>query len=360
MKHLLSILILVGFQTQSQAQISYTPVFIEACTHEIVRPESWMLLNEMGTLTSKENSKQSIVLPRAGEYKLIMGGLYVEVPVQIGTQPVQSDTLLLPRLMVGYLLSDPPISVYTDCGNVLAEGTITDYYLDSTIRMMGSFKKGRAIDTVWTYYPSGKVQRIEFNTAEEYHFATKTYFESGSIETASDKSQKVDKVFYPTGGLKSIESNKGKISRKEYYENGTLKLDEGLQKRMQFDSLEHTTNFVTRHKVPFTSFGIFPGSYKTKWIAYDANENKTRRIDQKSLGYSAINKSIKEIHHSEFEKATFWKNGKKHLEIYRLYDDNGMHFIVSKNIGGKWKEVSRFKKDDLHNTIEAITNGKEY
>ena len=360
MKHLLSILILVGFQTQSQAQISYTPVFFDGCTHEVVDPESWVLIDALGSHTSKKKSGKSIVVPRAGDYKLIIGGRLVEVPVHIEAQSIQKDTLLLPRLTKRYLLSDPPITVYSDCENMLAEGSITDYYLDSTIRLKGSFKQGRAIDTVRNYFPNGSLERIELYTTWGFNYLTKTYFVSGNIETTSDLRNEVFEKFYPSGGLKSIESNKGKVSRKEYYENGTLKLDEGLQKRMKFDSLGHTTNFIKRHKVPFTSFAIFPGSYKTKWIAYDANENKTRRIDQKSLGYSAINKSIKEIHHSEFEKAIFWKNGKKYLKIYRLYDDAGMYFIVSKHIGGKWKEVSRFKKDDLHDAIEAISNGKEY
>ena len=118
-------------------------------------------------------------LPSFGEYQLHLEiGEEPEI-INIQKYGLNTDTFYIKRVNLAVYASNPPHSEFFDC-NKLANGAITDYYYNGSIRLTSNFKNGQPIDTLKRYYRNGMTQEVYIPQKRKRQQIY--YFKNGNIK----------------------------------------------------------------------------------------------------------------------------------------------------------------------------------
>ena len=334
--------------TKSQSQeIIYKPVFISQCTGEKVSIDWWLSHSSIDSfyLLNMGEYQDSLLLPILGSYKL-----YHEYDLDYSENKPQKkffnygiyyDTILLERLVFVRVVG--PYAKYHDCDSQ-ANGLVIDYFYNGNIRKIGTFKDGDAVDTVKVYYPSGVLREMEIPQEKRWM----KYYPNVILASDYNTSKRYDKTYYATGRLSEMHTWKRKsqfYKRKEYFENGTLRVNENQRRRLVFTKEEMLIEKIRCRRSIF-KLKTYNGyrhnwSYDYKWIFYDNLGRKKARIHLRKIDvYQSYPNKYSVI--DDAYSITCYKDGKKFQSF--SFDLKDQNFIGYNN--NYLLEVHHYSKDN--------------
>lgn len=298
----LTLLLTLLLPTALLGQVTYAPVFMNACTQEAedVGKVFWELIDTSRRIFSLNSGRSVIQLPQEGAYTLYYRikdntphwlHSYVEHPALLLNQPVTSDTIWLARLReIACDRINPTARVtykYLYCDN-LADGVLKDYYADGSLKIKGKFANGEATDSVFYYNKAGLLVSLFVPYRDQRFY----YYDNGQIEQVESDDYTLKKVYYPNGQLKSDENHLLDIN-KYYYENGQLKEMNSLVHHVEKQYYEDGQLKKIRH---FKGYIQGPEStyYANGQLAIKKNKTSCRRYHPEGLLIDKLKRKITE------------------------------------------------------------------
>lgn len=339
----------------SQAQIVFKPLFIDACTGNIaVSKTTWFLTDSLKNkygpdymhfqasdgLWSERVKTDSIPLS-PGNYDFhFMSDDRPPIRLNLFGSGVISDTFYIEKLLFEW--SDrSPFYCYKYCDSI-ANGQLTEYDHNGKISMTGTFINGLAVDTIKTYYPSGKLFQKLVYTGKERR--TISFYENGNILSEYDSKKRIGKKYdefgrviylnvgnhetqvfgYHLNGQLGIYSSESTIYI--YNEEGVL-LDEFQRQRRLLPYKEENYRFK------YTSRNV-----KNTWLRVMYYDEMYIRFSE--IFYTGQIKKVIVTDHGKVTKYTFWKN--KYAPIYKVFVKQGM----------RWKQTGKVEEAEFLKLIQ--------
>ena len=290
-------------------QITFEPTFINQCSNEVLQFQYW---NISDSSKAYDFNLKKVDLPKVGNYQLKIN-FGSPINITINKNGIIRDTFFTKRITHNKQISNPSTSKYLDCDS-LANGKISDYYFNGKIRMKGTFEKGQAIDTLFSYNRSGQLTEILIPNKKNWKKIT--YFKNGKIKSIYDKEKKYEKEFHPSGQLKKDKtwSRKNKITLKGYFPNGKLKRKQSHKKLEIYNEDKVVIEKMKRKEILIFE-RLFARKkhgkerfYKYKWESFDPRGIIKRKIifDGDHFKGSPFPDSIQQINDFLFENTIFY------------------------------------------------------
>lgn len=329
-------------------QITFEPTFIDPCTNKIDDNPLWVITDMVKTKwhwPDPFNSNQAI-LPKSGTYKIYIDfGEPVEFTVN--GNGINKDTFLTKRLVHHFYRSPHPLINYSDCDS-LANGEIIDYYYNNgKIRKKGTFKNGKVIDTLFSYFKSG--QQREIVIPKKKGWKRINYFKNGQIKS------------------EEIKAKKKKSTLKEYFPNGILKRNQTHKKLEIYNQKKVVVEKMKRKEIL-----IFERLFKKKkhgrekfyeynWESFDDRGIIKRKIifDSDHFDKSPFPDSVQQINDFLFEEIIFYFNGKEFKKVALELENRkslSRKLVVYRKEGKEWTRERTTSINKVHKMIENYTN----
>ncbi|WP_298518151.1 hypothetical protein [uncultured Kordia sp.] len=365
MKRILYILFLILSQTVF-GQIRYEPTFINQCTDKVEENVLWYVTDSDTTYGFDYEQSKSISLPKLGTYQLHYN-FEDPIKIEILDSGVNRDTLLLKKISLAIYVSNPPHSEYFDCDS-LANGKITDFYMNGNKRMQGVFKNGQPVDSLFSYHRNGQLSELFIQNKKSWKKSI--YFKNGQLHSVYNTKKRFEKEYYQNGQIKKERSwsKKYHVKSTEYFQNGQISKQWNRRKLKIFNKEGNLIEKIKRKeflvlrrifsKDPYERNNRF---YKYKWETFTQNEMPKRKIVFHEEGFlmTPFPDSIQQIKPFLFDNITFFKNGQeiKKLES-KFVPENGKYiyklFIYRKE-ENEWIEEKVTAIDDVHKIITAYS-----
>ncbi len=237
-------------------------------------------------------------------------------------------------------ISDPPFSEYLSCGEK-ANGPVTDYYFDGTIRQAGTFKDGQLDGFLKIYSHSGKLKEIRFKHKKKW--STTEY--------------------YANGNIKSYNGNINGFEQKEYYEGEKLKSYETRSGFMLYSTKGSILQHLTWKKIRRSKFfkddnrELYQYTfrrYKDSGLGYKTQETI---FESYTEPYFFNKKKIdEELSNNTIRHIGFYSGEEQLIRIE--VDKNGPEATLSIKIGKKWHKERLATREDLSAAI--VEYAKEF
>lgn len=347
MKKLLYIFIIL-ISNSIVAQITFEPVFMSQCSREVGELD-WFVTDTNGVFVMNEYGSKSVSLPKIGKYTLHLNFDDGPFTISISKEGLTRDTFLLKRIQFVTYVSNPPRSEYLDCDS-LANGEIIDYYTNGNKRMQGVFINGQPIDSVFSYYESGKLSEIFIPNQKKWKQIT--YFENGQIQSIEDNNDRYEKEYYTNGQLKKERywSDKFHHEMTEYYANGGVKMLSDYKMFRRFNEKGILIEKIKRRDISFFNrlfakniYDHFNKEFRYKWQTFDANGIIQRKIIFENNGISmdhSFPNKVEQINYCFFNKIIFFENGIKAIKLDFKYvkenDESIRKFFIYKKRKNRW------------------------
>lgn len=187
-------------------KIEFKPIFINQCDGKITNKVDWVLLDSNNNVVVFFELEDVVALPYLGNYKLYETDDFFQeddnyYAINIEKQGLNTDTFYTKKIELLLYVSNPHRSGHYSCGH-LASGTLTDYYYNGNIRLIGTFKDGQPIDTLKEFYTDGAIKEIDIPKTKQRII----YFRNGNVKfTAFNRSKRKRHIveYYENGNLKS-------------------------------------------------------------------------------------------------------------------------------------------------------------
>ena len=234
MKKLFYIITLIVSQSL-YSQITYKPIFINQCTNKIVQKVNWRLSDSIKTYGNDYYGMDHAILPKKGKYILNCSSVSsAPISITIKNNGTVRDTFFLRGLNALLTIKSSksnsntpniPPKYYFCNSKKPANGKITDYYFNGKKREEGTFKNGKLVGRLSSYYRNGAL--YEVNTPKKKGSQRIMYFENGQIKTHNNFKEEYKNQYDKKDQINENENEKKLSWRKwsaiEYYSNGTLK-----------------------------------------------------------------------------------------------------------------------------------------
>ncbi|KOS05544.1 hypothetical protein AM493_05470 [Flavobacterium akiainvivens] len=328
-KILLSLLI----SSAGYSQIKYVPVMINQCTGN--KDYEYFQLTDWKGETYTNTDNDTITLPEPGVYQMHHDFKEAPVSIKFNDTEIRTDTFYTTKLNLSIYISNPPFSEYFSCGEK-ANGLVTDYYFNGTIRQTGTFKNGQLDGFLKMYSNLGKLQEMHFKHKKKW---SKTeYYTNGTIKSY-------------TGNINGFEHN-------EYYNDGKLSLHETSSGFMIYNStgtINQTLRWKKKKRITFFkedkrilyqyTLSRYKGSgYKTQETVFESYTEP----------YFFQKGSIDEMQLiSEIKRVTFYSNNKEVVRI-EPEDDSFKATVTITLVKTRHKEKIT-SKDELLATLIKYT-----
>ena len=245
------------------------------------------------------------------------------------------------------------VSICTDKNDKLLNGEVQQYYKDGQLAAKISFKDGKNHGKIYMYHPNGQVAKLITFEEGTPNGAFADYYSTGQLQKQGTYTNGeilgTVTTYYESGKLKS-ETNITEIetvdnrklmssSEKEYYEDGTLKMNKILTKGNGTIDKYHPNSIILTHGeykngLPNGEFREYYNDGKLR-ILYTMQDGK---VEGKSTHYFEDGQTI-------FMTISN-KGGKRHGEVKAYSRD------------GKLKEIAEFENGNyIHHTF--VSKSKE-
>jgi antitoxin component YwqK of YwqJK toxin-antitoxin module len=340
--------------------IYFKPVFVNQCSGEVESNEFYYIIKDNKYIKGAEPEDSEVLLPSNGKYTL-RHFEYGDFEFEINNQGIYIDTFLIPKLVVFNVVGDAE-SQYIYCDS-LADGYIEGFFKNGQIRVKGSFMNGHPIDTLFTYYDSGILCRLEIiDTINGIKMMT--FYENAQLKEYRNNQEFKTTKFYETGELKEITDWRGDLYKTPaYYKNGEL-----LYTDIKGKDFVYHNNGVIKYKLykkeiykidrilhpkdyPYYSDRFF----ETTWLSFDEKGVLTRKIifDDFQFYFDYDKKdNLTQIEVDNIETVIFYKNGEKYKIIEYDYTEKA-HFLYEYN-GRNKVLISKVKNIRMMNLINQI------
>lgn len=350
------------------AQITYKPVFINPCTQEIIEQPYCFLMDSVQSYTFENKENKIMILPKSGFYNIYFDYNQINgIEIKIQNLNLICDTFYLNKLKIANYLSNPPTSLHLDCDS-FAHGRVIDYYYNNNVRTKGTFKKGVLIDTLFRYYRNGQLK--ELYIPGKKHFKSITYFKNGEIQFLYDVENNSEKEFYPNGTLKIDKtwSKKNGYSTVEYYPNGRPKMKKDHKELNIYYSNGQLKESMGRKEIlkmeRIRDKHNKQKFYQYHWQSYTPSGNSTRKIEFNGSQFDHQNfpDSIEQIDGYLYNKVTFYQNNQPFKKIeckLELVDKELVDVLkIYQKKEKQWEFETTEKIDKIYDLIEkyALSN----
>lgn len=321
----------------SYGQIIYEPVFIDQCTGEGYEGHYWYMFDSTNVYWVDTLEMKKVILPKKGNYKLSLGIEDRPLKISVNHNEVRKDTFFMKRLTLTQYVSNPPTHEYNDCGQ-LAQGKVVDYYYSGNVRMRGTFEAGQEVDSVFTYYRSGAIDKLFIPRKKDWKRIT--FFEDGQVKSVFDTKKRFSKEFYSNGKLKeeSYWSKKYKSFDTEYYLSGALKMKRNNKKQEIYDQRGILRERIMRKEI-LKMGRIFAINaydrrkfYEYRWELFDSEGLLERKIIFNGSDFSMNHfpDSMEQIENFLYNEVVFYKKGKEYKKVnLRLDEDEATIEVLS-------------------------------
>lgn len=328
-------------------QIIFEPTFINQCTNQIDESPSWVItdLTKTNWHWPDNNNSNQATLPKSGDYKIYIN---YDAPIEftVNEFEITRDTFFIKRLIHYSHYGSHPLLNYSDCDS-LANGKISDYYYNGKIRRKGSFKNGKGIDTLFSYFKSGQQSGIVIPKKKGWKRIN--YFKNGKIKS------------------EEIRSKKKKSTLKEYFPNGILKRNQSHKKLEIYNQKKVVIEKMKRKEIL-----IFERLFKKKkhgrekfyayqWESFDDRGIIKRKMifDSDHFDTSPFPDSVQQIDDFLFEEIIFYFNGKEFKKVALELESRknlSRKLVVYRKEEKKWTREKTTSINKIHSLIENYSN----
>jgi antitoxin component YwqK of YwqJK toxin-antitoxin module len=325
MIRLLNILLFSSIWISLQAQsVIYKPVFLDQCNDSLAENPFWWISDSDTTYYIDDLETNMINLPKPGKYSLFLdiGGEPLILNIKSTGEII--DTFYTERTIIVNYMSNPPFSEFLDCDE-LANGQITDYYYNGTIRLKSTYKNGQPIDTLKRFYRTGVLKELYIPKKRKRRQIT--YYANGVIQEDFNFAKRYYRDYYETGEIRELSTwnrNHKHSERTEYYKNGQIRLFENNKTQTQYFSSGIIQRHTTKKEVMILE-RIFT-KYGRPWYEFQSNlydSTGTKIAFYQFGGDTYFPENISKIKSYLFEKIIFYDKGKitNSFDFFKIDDE---------------------------------------
>lgn len=268
-----------------------------------------------------------------------------------------------------HYVSNPPKSDFF-CDTIVCEGHCISHFSNGQKKLVGRFKKGQPIDSVFWYYRNGNLQKLFIPYDKDYEYTYLTYYENGQLKSIINTRKRFEREYYSSGQLKKNKNwNRNLKARiRTYYDNGILKEKESWKKLRRYNLKGILMDKIKRSEVNRLEKFFFGSkkvsdSYKYRWKTFDTNGVIKRRIDfTEYYGNNFENgnfpDSVTQIKDYLFDQIIFYKKGKQSAKITTRYvienNDVIKKLTVYTRQKNRWIFIKEKSINEIYRTLKQL------
>ncbi len=317
-KHLLLVFLFPCMSCFAQP-VYFEPVIVDACAENVTLEEAeWYVTDETNQAVRQNEGSAGIWL-HPGTYYLhtdndFSGGTYFYVK---GDRVIR-DTFRTHKLVMWHEVS--PSHGFTYCDEP-AEGYLEDHYFNGNVRIRGNFNLGKPVDSLFEYYPNGKLKQMSLE--KERRFLS--YDTTGNLVCDWNIGKGYRRTFTARGIPVRVERDN---QLEKYDENGTC-----------------TLRVERREKVRMFNKSNAPWVYRIKRFDEVGSPVYIAKMEMdKVSGASALPETAEEIGNLDLKRITFYRRG---VLLFKLVPASAGRYIRYLKPGNKWQRDGTLTEDEF-------------